>query len=94
MRTAGVAELKAGLSGFLNQVKNGEEIIVTERGRPVARLVPLEAGDSRARRQRLIRAGLLQPGRGRVRRSVLMRPPKGEPYGALAALLTERDESR
>ena len=94
MRTAGVAELKAGLSGFLNSVKNGEVVVVTERGRPVAQLVPLEPGDPRTQRQRLIRAGLLQPGRGRVRRSILMKPPGGNSSDALAALLAERDESR
>jgi prevent-host-death family protein len=34
----GVRELKAGLSGFLDRVASGEEIVVTDRGKPVARL--------------------------------------------------------
>jgi prevent-host-death family protein len=40
-RTAKVSELKSGLSAFLARVKSGEEVIVTDRGTPVARLVPV-----------------------------------------------------
>ena len=35
-----VSELKAGLSAYLARVKRGEEIVVTERGEPIARIVP------------------------------------------------------
>ena len=37
MRTATVSKLKASLSEYLRQVKAGEEVLVTERGRPIAR---------------------------------------------------------
>jgi hypothetical protein len=37
MYTVSVAEAKARLSELLNQVKVGEEIVITRRGRPVAR---------------------------------------------------------
>ena len=40
MKAAKVSELKASLSKYVARVKNGEEILVTERGRPVAKLVP------------------------------------------------------
>lgn len=41
----GVRELKQQLSRYLDLVSAGEEIIVTDRGRPKARLVPvLEQG--------------------------------------------------
>lgn len=39
MKMIGVAELKSRLSEYLAQVKAGEEIVVTERGAPVARIV-------------------------------------------------------
>lgn len=39
----GVRELKAKLSEFLGRVEAGESLIVTDRGRPVARLVPFSA---------------------------------------------------
>jgi prevent-host-death family protein len=37
--TVGVRELQANLSAFLDRVKAGEEIVITERGKRVARLV-------------------------------------------------------
>ncbi len=36
----GVRELRQNLSVYLDQVKEGETLEVTERGRPVARLTP------------------------------------------------------
>ena len=63
MKIAGVAELKARLSSFLEQVRAGNEIVVTDRGVPIARLVPMEGKpEGGERRKRLIRAGLLRPG--------------------------------
>jgi prevent-host-death family protein len=44
MERAGVAELKARLSEYLAKVRAGEEVLVTDRGRPVARLVPAREG--------------------------------------------------
>jgi len=41
MESVNVAKLKASLSAYLQKVKAGEEVVVTERGRPVARLVPI-----------------------------------------------------
>lgn len=40
MRTAGVREARQNLSALLDEVKKGREVIITERGRPVAKLVP------------------------------------------------------
>ncbi len=40
MRTAGVREARQNLSALLDEVKAGGEIVITERGRPVAKLVP------------------------------------------------------
>jgi prevent-host-death family protein len=41
MKAAKVSELKAGLSKYLARVKRGEQVVITERGRPVAKLVPM-----------------------------------------------------
>jgi prevent-host-death family protein len=55
----GIRELKNGLSSWVARVREGEEIVVTERGRPVARLVSLRPGvDPLAS---LIEAGLIEP---------------------------------
>ena len=39
MIRAGVKDVKNNLSRFLAQVKDGEEILITERGKPIARIV-------------------------------------------------------
>ena len=40
MRTAGVREARQNLSALLDEVKKGREVVITDRGRPVAKLVP------------------------------------------------------
>lgn len=40
MRTMTLAETKAHLSAVVDQVQAGEEIVITRRGQPVARIVP------------------------------------------------------
>lgn len=94
---AGVAELKAGLSRYLERVKAGQEVLVTDRGQPVAKIVPIgTAGRRGSRRARLVREGMLLPGRGRVRSS-LLRPPAGSAAkgrAVLDALVEERREGR
>jgi prevent-host-death family protein len=94
--TASIAELKARLSEYVRRVKAGHEVVITERGVPVARLAGLEMAERRAtRRDRLVRNGALRPGKGRVRRALQM-PPEGEAAGVdvLTALLADRNESR
>lgn len=39
-----IAELKDRLSEHLRRVERGEEIEVTDRGRPIARIIPIPAG--------------------------------------------------
>ncbi len=41
MKTTPVSKLKATLSEQLARVKAGEEIVVTEHGKPIAKIVPL-----------------------------------------------------
>ena len=50
MREVGAFEAKTNLSALLEAVAAGEEILITKRGTPVARLVPPE-GASEARRR-------------------------------------------
>jgi len=67
MKTAAVSELKARLSKYLNRVKAGEEVLITDRGNPVARLLPI----SRARAVRetmtsMEKRGLIKLGSGKL----------------------------
>jgi prevent-host-death family protein len=41
----GVRELRQNLSKYLDRVKAGEDLVVTEHGHEVARLLPVAAGD-------------------------------------------------
>ncbi len=91
---AGVAELKASLSRYLDRVKAGHEVLVTDHGRPVAKLVPVAEAEKGTRRERLIADGLLLPGRGRRRPSLLRPPTTGPGAAVLDALLEERREGR
>ncbi len=90
---ANVAQLKARLSEYLRQVKAGQEVVITERGVPVARLAPLDPEERRAtREERLIRAGVLRPPTGP---RVKLGPPAGSPgsgAAVLEAMMAERDE--
>lgn len=42
MRQAGIREARQNLSALLAEVKDGHEIEITDRGTPVARLVPVK----------------------------------------------------
>lgn len=41
MKRVGIAELKDHLSTHLRAVESGQEVEVTDRGRPIARIVPV-----------------------------------------------------
>ena len=57
MQTIGVRELRQNASKALDRVKAGEVIEVTERGNPVALIVPVPPSG----RDALVAAGLLSP---------------------------------
>jgi prevent-host-death family protein len=62
MRTAKISELKAKLSAHIQYVKNGEEVLIFDRNKPVARLVPAgPVEDYDERTLRLIAKGILTP---------------------------------
>jgi prevent-host-death family protein len=49
MESVGVRDLKASLSRYLRLVKEGETVVVTERGEPIARIVPMAIPERLAR---------------------------------------------
>lgn len=67
----GVRELKNQLSSFLDRVKAGEEITVTEHGRPIARLSAV--GPDVDRMAELVAAGVIRPAATSRRRLPTMR---------------------
>jgi prevent-host-death family protein len=54
----GIRELRENLRAFLERVKNGDTVLVTERGRPVARIVRAEADEAY---ERLVLEGVITP---------------------------------
>jgi len=68
MKQAAVSELKAKLSEHLDMVKRGEEVLVTERGKPVARIVPVERERLKDDWVRgLLARGIVRSGHSRIR---------------------------
>jgi prevent-host-death family protein len=49
MDEVGVRELKNNLSRYLERVRNGESVVVTDRGKPVARIIPAGIPDDLAK---------------------------------------------
>ena len=94
MTRASISELKARLSAYLAMVRQGEEVLVTDRGRLIARLAPVTGGEQeQSRRDLLVRNGQLRAPQERLPRDFLKRVQPGDPTGrSLSALLDERGE--
>jgi prevent-host-death family protein len=97
MTTKSVTETKRGLSALLDRVKAGETITITDRGVPVAQLVPLNGGaeaDWDAHMQRLAREGVVRLPRKKLDVEAFLAMPKARSSkSVLEALLEERRES-
>lgn len=68
----GVRELRQNLSRYLRRVERGERLEVTERGKPVAVLGPVDESGSALRR--LVSSGRVRPSQGDL---VDLAPPRG-----------------
>jgi prevent-host-death family protein len=80
---AGVRDLRDHLSRYLQLVATGTEVVVTDRGRPVARLVP---HDSDSPLDRLLAAGLARPPlRPKMHSSEIRRVPVAGDVSSLVA---------
>lgn len=80
--TVGVAELRQNLSRYLQRVAQGERLVVTDRNRPVAELVPPPTTGEAL--DRLIAAGRVS--RPRRRSAPPPTPAATDPYALTNAL--------
>jgi prevent-host-death family protein len=45
MRTAGIREARQNLTSLLDDVRKGRQVVISDRGRPVAMLVPVRTAE-------------------------------------------------
>jgi prevent-host-death family protein len=84
----GIRELRLNLSRYVARVRAGAEVIVTDRGQPVARLAAID--EEEAHYQRLLREGLVTPPK-RAKRTTLPDPIPLEGEGALVSEMLLED---
>ena len=96
MTTVSISELKARLSAFIDIVREGDEVLVTDRGRPIARLIPIRnAEQEEGRREMLLRSGRLRGPTTILADDFLARARPTDARGhSLSALLDERADGR
>ncbi|MDQ6743793.1 MAG: type II toxin-antitoxin system prevent-host-death family antitoxin [Candidatus Dormibacteraeota bacterium] len=93
VRGVGIRELKENASALIRRVAAGETINITDRGRPVARLVPL--GRDEGWWDQMVERGQLQPARRDLVQVLEENPPSpllpGErsPYDALMEMRSD-----
>jgi prevent-host-death family protein len=94
MHQVNIAELKNRLSYYLDKVRGGEELIVRDRQKPIARIVPLtNLEDEDSELLELVAAGIIKLPEGELPDSFWKMPrPRVDQATALAAILADRDE--
>jgi prevent-host-death family protein len=99
MKRSSVSEAKNRLSALLDHVRQGESVIIEDRGVPVAQLSPVAdrtAGADQDRIARLVRQGILRPAASPApAKSSGTAPPKAKRRVSLSRLvIDERRNSR
>lgn len=61
MKTVKIGALRNDLSGYLRYVRQGEEVIVCDRDKPVARILPIRSSSFDEHTAKLIARGILRP---------------------------------
>lgn len=96
MRRVTIAEARRQFSALIDQVRNGETVLILDRDTPVARLESVAAGrpeDVEGRLERLERAGLIIRGRGKLPPDFFKRIPRAKDGASIVdAVLEEREE--
>ncbi len=94
MKQTSISDLKAHLSAFLDIVRRGDDVLITDRGRLIARITPvLQSAREEGRRDLLLRTGRLRAPTGRLPKDLLTRSLPADPEGrSLSAVLDERSE--
>jgi antitoxin (DNA-binding transcriptional repressor) of toxin-antitoxin stability system len=96
MKRASISEAKNGLSALLDRVRQGQSVVIEDRGVPVARLEALGGAAPEGRLARLERDGLITRAPARLPASFFTERPPRTRHGRTASdlLIDERRDSR
>jgi prevent-host-death family protein len=99
MEKASITEAKNNLSALIDRVRAGASILLLDNGQPVARLEPVGTVSSErddGHLLRLVRAGIVRPGRTEPPRSLFRdNPPRAQSAtSTVELLLQERRDGR
>lgn len=91
--SVGIREAKANLSKLLRMVEKGKEVVLTDHGRPVGKLVPIDKGalPLSSRIKQMEEAGILEPLTGKGPRRL---PPPIPVEKGMAQMLLAQDRER
>ncbi len=94
MRSVNIAALKNELSRYLNEVREGEELLIRDRNVPIAKIIPLrQAGELEAEELALAATGRLRLPEVSLPRSFWSMPaPRVSLRKVVSAVRAERDE--
>ena len=89
--TVGARELKTRLGGYLQQVRQGRTLVITDRGEPVAELKPLHTAEGEdAKLEQLKALGAVT--RLENRRLAPFRPVRGTGPSVSDAIIEDRND--
>ena len=95
MKTVNISDLKARLSAHIRIVRGGEEVLVCDRNKPVARIVPCQPEDHSEQERRLVACGVLAPPLKQRPASVSWpEPPGNVPDEVMEQVWRQERESR
>jgi len=85
----GIKELRDGLSRYVEEVReSGRQVIITDWGTPVAKLVPLESWDERY--ARMVASGAITPAKQQISRPIPRPTIRLTPGPTLADIVSEQ----
>ena len=96
MQTTSISKLKSSLSLYLDMIKKGEEIIITDRGKAFAKIIPLDINTAEIPPylKELERTGLARVGTGHIPDDFWELPrAKVENNKGIKAIIEERENS-
>lgn len=88
MTSIGVRELRDHLSEYLRRVREGELVVITDRGTPIGELSPVERGTAIERARALVREGRARWSGGKP--SGLVNAPRPRGGSVAEAVLEDR----